>query len=75
MVVPVIVYYILVGSGAFAFFGRSWIDTIGHAFCKFPIISGWETCQPTLYDSISMIMPYVTIMFIGCLAYLYMMKK
>lgn len=59
---PIIAWVIIAFGGTLAVFGKSAFGSL----CGLPIIRGFQSCQPTLYDWISFFAPYaIVILIIG----------
>lgn len=73
--IPILVWLVVVGMGGIAFFGKSIVDVVGYAFCQLPIISGFQSCQPTLIDYVMTFMPWAFLFFVVGLGYLIILKR
>lgn len=73
-VVPIVAWVIVASLGGISLFGRGALDVVGSGICKIPYISSWDACQPTMFEYVTFLMPWLFLFFALGLGYLIVIK-
>lgn len=58
--IPILAWVIVASGFTLSFFGKSAFSSL----CGLPVIRGFQSCQPTIYDWVSMLAPYALILIV-----------